>query len=351
MLLAAVPLISACFASQVSAMSESSRTRSIHPKTDRWAQVSRILDVEYAKGLVHCRNGVRNDPLRACRATSLTLDVYMPGNPGKRLRPAYIIAHGGGNRNGGKSTGQVSSSAKHWATHGYVAFSLNYRLEDDFGTYPGKDFKVEMSRWSSLYPAVRDVKAAIRYVHANAAHYNIDTERIVVAGASAGAMNVLAAATTAENSFTSEISLKDDPTLATCNLNVSARVSVIVMRWGSDWGVRSYRQYLYNEHAIEDDDPLRLSTDVLLPKLPAVIQFHGENDLMIGHGNASALDEFLERAGANHDLHTLAGAGHGAWNAGCPHPQAHSYCSKLDRMAMKFIRQDARQRRRKHSAA
>ena len=41
--------------------------------------------------------------------------------------------------------------------------------------------------WRSGYPAVRDLKAAIRYVRANADKYGVDASRIAVSGGSAGA--------------------------------------------------------------------------------------------------------------------------------------------------------------------
>jgi pectinesterase len=62
------------------------------------------------------------------------------------------------------------SMAQHLAALGYVCFTPEYRLSTE-----------------ALYPAgVYDVKAAIRWVRKNASKYNIDTNKIVVAGHSAG---------------------------------------------------------------------------------------------------------------------------------------------------------------------
>jgi hypothetical protein len=43
--------------------------------------------------------------------------------------------------------------------------------------------------WNSGYPAVRDLKAAIRFVRAHAEEYGVDASRITVSGGSAGATN------------------------------------------------------------------------------------------------------------------------------------------------------------------
>ena len=50
-------------------------------------------------------------------------------------------------------------------------------------------------KWNSGYPAVRDLKAAIRYIRATAQTYNVDPTKVAASGGSAGATNSLAAGT------------------------------------------------------------------------------------------------------------------------------------------------------------
>jgi len=96
----------------------------------------------------------------------LHLDMFRPAKSGKY--PALLLIHGGGWRSGNKSM-QVPM-AQQIAAKGYVTATVEYRLSPE-----------------ALYPAaVYDVKAAIRFLRANAVKYNIDPDKIAITGSSAG---------------------------------------------------------------------------------------------------------------------------------------------------------------------
>ena len=96
----------------------------------------------------------------------LHLDLFRPGKAEKY--PALLLIHGGGWRSGNKSM-QVPL-AQQIAARGYVTACVEYRLSPE-----------------ALYPAaVHDIKAAIRFLRANAAKYHIDPERMAITGSSAG---------------------------------------------------------------------------------------------------------------------------------------------------------------------
>ena len=97
---------------------------------------------------------------------NLHLDILSPKKPGKY--PALIMLFGGGWLTGSKSA-QIPMAQK-IAEQGYVTVPVEYRLSPE-----------------ALYPAaVYDIKAAIRYVRANADKYNIDPDKIAITGSSAG---------------------------------------------------------------------------------------------------------------------------------------------------------------------
>lgn len=98
----------------------------------------------------------------------LKLDVFKNTAAAPALKTAIIIIHGGGWRSGHRS--QHHPLAQQLANRGYVCFTPEYRLSTE-----------------ALFPsAIYDLKAAIRWVRANAETYNIDPEKIVVSGFSAG---------------------------------------------------------------------------------------------------------------------------------------------------------------------
>ncbi|GGF07112.1 alpha/beta hydrolase [Hymenobacter cavernae] len=101
-------------------------------------------------------------------ARSLQLDIFYPKAKRKKGYPAVLFIYGGGWRSGERS--QHVPMAQQLAAKGYVTVTADYRLSTE-----------------ALYPAaVHDLKAAIRWLRANARQYPIDTTRIAVWGFSAG---------------------------------------------------------------------------------------------------------------------------------------------------------------------
>ena len=90
-----------------------------------------------------------------------------------------------------------------------------------------------------LYPAVRDVKAAVRWLRAEgAARFNVDTSFLTLDGGSAGACAILGAGLAQEQGdFTSEVSEAEDPTLRSTHLGVSDSVRSMIVHWGAPFGV------------------------------------------------------------------------------------------------------------------
>ncbi len=99
------------------------------------------------------------------------LDLFYPAAEDDGPRPGMVIVHGGGWRGGDKGGGQWRRLPIEFAERGYVAISVNYRLTDDAPS-----------------PAqVHDVKAAVRWLRANAVRLRLDPDRVGAYGNSAGA--------------------------------------------------------------------------------------------------------------------------------------------------------------------
>jgi acetyl esterase/lipase len=98
----------------------------------------------------------------------LHLDLFAPRTRNNAGYPGVLLIHGGGWRSGNRQ--MEWPMAQHLAADGYVTTTVEYRLSVE-----------------ALYPtAVYDLKAAIRWMRANASEYNIDPDKIAVYGCSSG---------------------------------------------------------------------------------------------------------------------------------------------------------------------
>jgi para-nitrobenzyl esterase len=130
---------------------------------------------------------------------TLKLDLYQPAGDTIAKRPALVWVHGGGFTTGDKGSGRAR--ATFFARLGYVAVSINYRLLSPDGC-GGNPNPTPLCQTAAL-EAQHDAQAAVRWLRANAAAYRIDTNRIAMAGASAGAVTSVLAATHSEDPGTS----------------------------------------------------------------------------------------------------------------------------------------------------
>ena len=134
------------------------------------------------------------------------LDLYLPArsNPA----PLVIWIHGGGFKSGDKNMeGPTIQPTMSLLGAGYAVASLNYRLSGE-AKYPA---------------AVQDVKAAVRWLRANATQYRLNPDRFVAWGDSAGGYLVAVLGVTGDQQ-----TLFDDDALG--NAGVSSAVQAVV-----DW--------------------------------------------------------------------------------------------------------------------
>ena len=116
----------------------------------------------------------------------LLLDIYMPGNDTLGLRPTVILAFGGGFIQGAR--GDMAELCRRFARKGFVAATIDYRLISAL-TFLGINDSAQAVNF--LVRAFQDVKAAIRFLKANALgvnDYGIDPNNIFMGGVSAGAI-------------------------------------------------------------------------------------------------------------------------------------------------------------------
>lgn len=171
--------------------------------------------------------------------------------------------------------------------------ALTYRVPELMGEWN--------PQWASAYPATRDAKASIRFVRASAAKYGVDIGRIASSGGSAGATDMLAAGVSFEEDFKDEITVDQDPTLASTHLNMSSAVQCMVLHWASDGGIT-----LVDDHNPGRGDRYRASN-------PPIVELHGDQDTTIPISHAYAVQSAYAKTGVTYELHVLEGCGHAAW--------------------------------------
>ena len=119
-------------------------------------------------------------------ATGLRMDVYEPaGDINAPARPLIIMAHGGSFTAGDENSADIVEICTRFAKHGYVAASIQYRLANLTQLIDSTQMIGVVLR------AVHDMKASVRYFREDAAtvnRFNIDSTKIFVGGASAGAI-------------------------------------------------------------------------------------------------------------------------------------------------------------------
>lgn len=179
----------------------------------------------------------------------LSANLYLPRcTPGadegcSARRPAVVLIHGGGWFKGDLCHPLAQLAGEWLAERGIVVVSVRYRLLGEAGAAPAGfgvewcDANRQYSSWSSeladcrarlnsMYAAIRDSRAAARWLLASASALELGVEPgcVVAMGHSSGANTALALAASPPGDFTIELA-HEDPTLASIRVNGSARLA------------------------------------------------------------------------------------------------------------------------------
>ncbi len=139
------------------------------------------------KNVIVKKNIVYAKPLAEIKSKYYQLDFYEPAGDTASARPLIIWLHGGGFKFGKKTSRGTPIWSKTFAQRGYVCAAINYRLSK----------KKPLARFPDLiegcFDAIADLKIALLFLKSKSRLYNIDTNRIILAGNSAGGMIALQA--------------------------------------------------------------------------------------------------------------------------------------------------------------
>ncbi len=221
------------------------------------------------------------------------VDVVRPRD--NETHPAVLCIHGGGFRAGDRQS--YLPLCIRLAQRGYVAATVSYRLAPKY-----------------QFPApVHDVKAAVRWLRANAEKFHLDPTRIGVTGGSAGGtLALFLGLTPGVQEFEG-----DGP-----NLDQSSRVSAVVDYYGATDFTKSYGksvdaaevlpQFLGGD--LEHARPAHIRASPInwvSPSSAPVLAVHGTNDRYVEYAQSLWLMDRLKLVGIPAELATMEGADHG----------------------------------------
>ena len=120
----------------------------------------------------------------------LHMDIYSPKGDSENKRPAVLVLHGGAFAAGAKDDmdQQSVTYCDSLAARGFVTAAVQYRLGITAKT-ENMYISIDSANFSrTVYRGIQDVRAALRYMRANANNLGIDPDRIYLLGNSAGAV-------------------------------------------------------------------------------------------------------------------------------------------------------------------
>ncbi len=222
--------------------------------------------------------------------TELHLSIYFPQGIKKGdAKPAIIYFFSGAFLTG--SPAQFEPHCQYFASRGIVAIAADYRVIKRNG--------------GNALNCIYDAKSAVRYVREHAAELNVDPNKIIVSGGSAGAFLALTCAI-------------DDPkwqdatdnTSISCKPNAMILLNPVVNAMEHNFRIEKFKDNatdsLDASHAKEVDPLTHITAG-----MPPMIMFHGTADKISGYNFVEQYHKEYVAAGNQCDLISYKDQKHG----------------------------------------
>lgn len=227
------------------------------------------------------------------KVLELTLDAYFPpANDTRKARPVAVLVHGGSFATGNSGSDQEPRLARKLVARGYVAVSINYRLD---GPHDG------LTTRAAAIAAVEDAKAAVRYVRSVSTDHQIDPTRVAIMGDSAGAITALYVgyATAGQHGHSGTPGV-DDTVQMVVPISGEMKNQAFckgLLPGGVPYGCEIKPTY---------DD----TKNVTGPPQPPLLMVHGTKDLTVPYVNGKEVTDRASSVGLPNRLITIPGGGH-----------------------------------------
>lgn len=230
------------------------------------------------------------------------LDVYKP-TTGSGPAPLVLFIHGGAFKMGDKADIPALNALR---KAGFAVASMNYRFSKE-----------------AQYPAqIDDLRAAVRFLRANAAKFGIDPDRIGVWGASAGGYLAsqagIALAADPATRVQAVVDWFGPVDFGTMDADMAATGKTAKMGPTNDAG-SAESALIGGAVGTNPDEATAASTLTALKAVPTDVPvppfliMHGKDDVMIAWPQSERLAKALKARGGDGaaELHVLDGTGHG----------------------------------------
>jgi poly(3-hydroxybutyrate) depolymerase len=209
----------------------------------------------------------------------LAMDVWCPDpslDPVSE-RPVVLLIHGGGFATGNRAA--MSYQCMEYARRGYVAITMSYRLgwncDPNSGLLLCALCSTQVGNFrKAAYAAVQDVRAALRFIHANASAWNGDAQHVFIGGESAGAIAALQA-----------VIWQDDEATA---FSAAAANQL----GGLDTSGNTLTEYPVIRGIINNCGAVFQTADIDANEFLPLISFHDEGDCVVPYGGGYVLGCF-----------------------------------------------------------
>jgi len=218
--------------------------------------------------------------IRYDKYPATVLDILQPSAPALASRPGMIIIHGGGWVEGDKEN-TLDRICLPFIRHGFVVANVEYRL----------------AKAAPAPAAVSDVLQAAQWFHDHAAKYNVDPNRILVTGDSAGGHLALMVGMKSAVKIAGVIDFFGIADVADQLEGPNARI------YAAQW-------------IPEQPNRLELARQMspityVRKGLPPILALHGDADPLVPYQQSMNLIRAIKSAGGDAELITVAGAEHG----------------------------------------
>jgi len=228
---------------------------------------------------------------------SLKLDLYVPATV--KAPPLVVWIHGGAWRSGSKNNPSVLPLTD----RGYAVASVDYRLS------PVAPFPAQ----------IHDIKAAIRYLRANAKEQGIDAGRIAISGGSAGAhlaalVGVTNGVKELEGDVGSHRDQSSDVQATVAFYGASNLATILSQSTPHGLNVRvPALELLLGGNPVSKPELARLASPVFHvdPRDPPLLWYHGDQDPQMPINQAHEMVGVYKKHGLNAQLEVVYGGVHG----------------------------------------